>query len=884
MASKMIRPLESLSPRRANEFGGKVRGLALLSRAGFPVPKAMAISVRAAEEHFARVLDEDSRPEVLLVSGEYDAESLGRLRAQVENAPLEPAFERELEQAVAELLERGGRLAVRSSATLEDTDDYSAAGLHETILGLSTADEVGKAIRTIWGSLFEPRVLTYLRAQRRDDLPRMGIILQKLVEPRAAGVFFTVNPLTGDAGEVVIDASYGLGTVVVGGRVGPDTLRIDKATRLPRDRVIGDKRVEAILEAGVLVERPVDADRAARLCLEEPEVERIVEMALQLEEKFKEPLDVEFAVHAGGIELLQMRPCRVTVQPGTRRWAKRVGVRVPDRRDYVWSNVNVGEALPGVATPLTWSVLSSFSELGFRQAFGAIGCAVPKDAELVGDFRGRIYLNLTEFMNILSQVPGMRPSAVLALAGEELDPALFERGLVKRSSRAFFSRLPFAIRRFVRENYRLEHRLEEYEAEFSLERRRIAALDLRVLSPAALDQTLCDVEALLDRTGSMALNVYGNLLATLVVLYGLLKLTARDEADSLLRDLLVGLQDVESAEPGYVLAGIAERARREPEVERFLLESSPHALSLDAFPDGETRRDLLEFLDRFGHRGPREAELSEKRWAEDPSFVLAALRASMIAAREGQRPRDPRAARAAIRKQAEAHLARTVPLPLRPAVRQLVAMAQRFMTLRERLRSDITRVLGMIRAVALEVSRRIETWEPEAGPDAAFFLTIDEIHAGLRASLTGISLRIQQRRAALARDEALPDPPDTFVGLPPPVMEPSFEGDEIRGVGASAGVAEGRVLKLDKPEHAALAQPGDVLVAVSADVGFSPLFLVASAVVVDRGGPLSHASIVLREFGVPAVVNAKSATARLETGQRVRVDGATGIVTILRDA
>src|SRR5690606_27814758 len=163
MASKLIRPLESLSPRRANEFGGKVRGLALLSRAGFPVPEAMAISVGAAEEHFARVLDEDSRPEVLLVSGEYDAESLGRLRAQVENAPLEPAFERELEQAVAELLERGGRLAVRSSATLEDTDDYSAAGLHETILGLSTADEVGKAIRTIWGSLFEPRVLTYLR-------------------------------------------------------------------------------------------------------------------------------------------------------------------------------------------------------------------------------------------------------------------------------------------------------------------------------------------------------------------------------------------------------------------------------------------------------------------------------------------------------------------------------------------------------------------------------------------------------------------------------------------------------------------------------------------------------------------------------------------------
>jgi phosphohistidine swiveling domain-containing protein len=883
MASRIIKPIESLSPRRAAEFGGKVRGLALLSRAGFPVPKAVALSVRAAEEHFQRVLDDDSQPEVLLVTGEYDAESLAAIRERVTQAPLEASLEMELELAVGELLADGGGLAVRSSATLEDTEDYSAAGLHETVLGLTSASDVSRAIRAIWSSLFEPRVLTYLRAQRRDAPPKMGVILQKLVEPRAAGVFFTVNPLTGDAGEVVIDASYGFGTVVVGGRVGPDTVRLDKATRMPRDRIIGDKRLEDVLDGGALVERPVDAERAARLCLAEPEIERLLELALSLEEKFKEPLDVEFAVHEGGIELLQMRPCRVTVQPGTRRWSKRVGAAVPDRRDYFWSNVNVGEALPGVATPLTWSVLSGFSELGFRRAFGAIGCSVPKDAELVGDFRGRIYLNLTEFMSILSQIPGMRPSAVLALAGEGVNLELLERGIVKRSSRAFFSRLPFAIRRFMRENYRIERRLREFDEVFSLERGRISALDLRVLSPAALDQTLLDVEDLLDDTGAMALNVYGNLLATLVVLYGLLKLTARDEADPLLRDLLVGLTDVESAEPGYALAEIAARARREEAVERFLTDQTTSMSTFEGFPEGPTRRALEEFLERFGHRGPREAELSERRWSEDPSFVLAALRASLVSARAGTAPRDPALIRASIRREAEARLARTVPLPLRGAVKTLVSMAQRFMMLRESLRSDITLVLGMIRAVALEVSRRIETWEPEAGPDAAFFLTLDEIHAGLRASLTGISLRIQQRRAALVRDEALPDPPDSFVGLPPPVVEERYDDDRIRGVGASAGVAEGRVLKLERPEDAALAQPGDVLVSVSADVGFSPLFLVASAVVVDRGGPLSHASIVLREFGVPAVVNAKNATSRLRTGQRVRVDGASGIVTILHE-
>lgn len=851
-----------------------------MARGAFPIPKAFAISASAADAHFSNVLDESSLPEALIETGDYDDEKLAELRARIQRAELDPALDAALVEAVESLLAEGGALAIRSSGTLEDTEDYSAAGLHETILGIATIDEARAAIKRIWASLFAPRILTYLEAQHKHATPRMGVILQRMIEPRVSGVFFTANPLTGDAGEIVVDASYGLGTLIVEGRIGPDTIRLDKATRLPRDRVIGDKRIEARVEGDTIVERMVDPERAAALCLSDEELDLLLNTALALEERFKDPLDVEFAFDEEGLVLLQMRPSRVSIQPGTRKWAKKASAEQHDRREYLWTNINVGEALPGVATPLTWSVLSGFSELGFRRAFGALGCAVPKDAELVGDFRGRIYLNLTEFMSILSQIPGFRPSLVLSLAGADVDPALFEEGVRQRSSRAFFTRLPFAIRRFIRENYRIEHRLKEFDAEFKSERDRIAALDLRVLAPAALDQTLYDVEALLDRTGAMALNVYGNLLATLVVLYAVLKLTAREEADHLLRDLLVGLNEVESAEPGYLLAAIADRVRFDEGARDYFL-SDERSLSLEALPEGEIRRALEEFLRDFGHRGPREAELAEKRWAEDPSLVLAALRAAVLSAHAGVKPRNPIAIRASIRADAERRLAASVPFPLRPTVKALVSLSQRFMLLRERLRSDITRVLGMFRGVALEVSRRIEAWEPEAGSDAAFFLTLDEIHSGLRASLTGISLRIQQRRAALARDESLPDPPDFFVGLPPPVSEEVHDDDLIHGVGASAGVGEGRVLKLERPEDARKVKEGDILVALSADIGFSPLFLIAAGVVVERGGPLSHAAIVLREFGVPAVVNARGAMSRLTTGQRVSVDGTRGLVTIL---
>ena len=131
----------------------------------------------------------------------------------------------------------------------------------------------------------------------------------------------------------------------------------------------------------------------------------------------------------------------------------------------------------------------------------------------------------------------------------------------------------------------------------------------------------------------------------------------------------------------------------------------------------------------------------------------------------------------------------------------------------------------------------------------------------------------------------MPDPPDTFVGFPPPVSdtrEPS--ADALRGLPASSGVVEGRVRVVRTPLEAAAFERGEILVVGQADVGWSPLFLVAGAVVTDLGGPLSHASIVLREYGVPAVVNVKHGTRVLKTGDRVRLDGDRGEVRLLERA
>jgi rifampicin phosphotransferase len=212
-------------------------------------------------------------------------------------------------------------------------------------------------------------------------------------------------------------------------------------------------------------------------------------------------------------------------------------------------------------------------------------------------------------------------------------------------------------------------------------------------------------------------------------------------------------------------------------------------------------------------------------------------------------------------------------------VRVLVARSQRFSRLRERTRGWVTRVLGMLRLIALEIDRRLVRSDPLLGEGAVFFCTYDELLTVLGAGLRDVTELVHMRRAEFARDERRPDPPVSFVGCPPAVVLPPASGVTLRGLPASGGVVEGRarVLSPAGRDSARLA-PGEVLIARTTDVGLSPLFLVAAAVVTELGGPLSHAALVAREYGVPAVVNVPSVTTAIKTGDLVRVDGDRGIV------
>jgi phosphohistidine swiveling domain-containing protein len=871
--STWLVPLESLARRRGGDepraVGGKAAKLAWLSRHRFDVPTAWILP----EDAFAQALRElppgcDPRSLLRAAGGQAGMKRAAEARQEILAAALPAGLLEELEQ-LAKLTASSfpWGLAVRSSATCEDGALVSMAGLAESKLGVRGQAALADAIRAVWASLASGRALAYLAAHGIRDVS-MAVVIQRMVVAEAAGVMFTRSPDARSRGQRIINAGFGLGAPVVDGVTAPDVLRLDERGRLIEAVIARKPRISVVGESGLT---EVDNPTPDHPALSEERIRELGEIAARLESLESGPWDVEFACDKERCWVVQARPV--------------TGRGFPDGGDEstVWSSVNVGEALPGVATPLTWSVAGAFSEAGFRSAFAALGCKLPRHAQLVGNVHGRFYLNLSVFMRIAAQVPGLDPRSLIELGGGAGGEELALQ--VAHVSRArFYARLPFTATRLLREQFRLDVDLLRFEAIAEKAREAHRTLDLAILPDDGLARTLRDLQVLLDRTGTTMLTCASSALATHLALKAILTRLTPLGAGRIAQALTGGIRDLETARPAIGILRVANIARSEPEARAAILKDSTTAL--DAIPEGATRRALQSFLDLHGDRAVREAELSTPRWREDPRTVLAMVRVAL----RGE-ALDVEKALGRARAQADAETARLMPrlkLGEQTLVRHLVARAQKSARLRERMRGWVTRVIGMLREAVLEADRRLVRLVPELAYDpghavgGAFFLTMDELFQALRTSRADLAPLVRARRAEFARDQARPDPPATFVGAPPSVVLPPLGGDIFRGLPASAGVVEGTARVLMSADEMGKLQPGEILVVHTTDVGWTPLFLLAAGVVTELGGPLSHAAVVTREFGVPSVVNIEGITRAIKTGDRVRVDGGTGIVERVR--
>lgn len=306
----------SLADRLA--VGGKGGSLGELQRAGIDVPPGFVLRTAAFEE-FISALERQApvRSRVAsLAADDLDGMRVAsdELRARFEAAPLPAGLEQEIRDAYESLGESGRApvVAVRSSATTEDSADASFAGLQDTYLWMTQAESVMRRVRSCWASLYSLESLSYRRRQGiAESTVAMAVVVQTMVDARTAGVMFTRSPVSGDRSVITIEGAWGLGSAIVSGEVTPDRWVVAKITGEIPVREISDKAIRhAPAPAGGVEELPVDESLRRAPCLSDDELQSLRAIGRQVERHYGQPQDIEWAIdrHTQRIWLLQSRP------------------------------------------------------------------------------------------------------------------------------------------------------------------------------------------------------------------------------------------------------------------------------------------------------------------------------------------------------------------------------------------------------------------------------------------------------------------------------------------------------------------------------------------------------------------------------------------------
>jgi pyruvate,water dikinase len=757
----------------------------------------------------------------------------------------------------------GGPVAVRSSATAEDSPDASFAGQLDTVLGVRGADALMAAIAQCWDSAHGERVVAYRAGHAEsntagraggdgtapDQALAIAVVVQRMVDAEVAGVLFTANPLTGCRTEMLVDAAQGLGTAVVDGTAEVDHYVLREGAPTPGTPTALPGRGDSGRTARPQSPHPVALDELRVL-------------GARLQEHFGSPQDVEWAIdRQGELWLLQSRPI-TTLFP--------LPPPADDPLPRVYLEFGHVQGMLQPVTPMGMSglralVAAMLAPLGLRVEITDIGGRLYGDmSDLARDAAARKRL-----VKLLAVDFGPRAQAAMerVLADPRFAPQPGRQKSATPSLRTAARAVGGILRALARPD---AARIRMADA---IERLRLAAAAPAGLSTAA--ERMHFVRALdsAEPADEIIWPIVTGMLASALPVRLLEGVAGQDEIHA----VLGGMPHNVTIEMDLALWRVAQAAG---EHRPLLLDTPPAELAVRYRHGKLPEIGLAGFLDSYGHRGAAEVDLGVPRWDEDPAPVFAAL-ANYLRVTDPEQGPDRRFARAAVDAEAAlrdlaGRVRRRRPVRGRLAV-FLLGRARSLAGLREAGKfAGLYRLREMRRQLLLIGDELAGTALLAEGPDV-MFLTMDEADDAVRRRAdhrATVAARKAVHRRELRRKAvpvALLSDGTDIEALAPPTAD-------LVGVGASAGRATGPARVVDDPATAHL-EPGEILIAATTDPGWTPLFLTAAALVTETGAIMAHGPTVAREYGIPAVISVPAATRKITTGQIITVDGRSGTVT-----
>jgi rifampicin phosphotransferase len=872
-------------------FGGKAVGLARLQRAGFSVPPAVCLST----EFYRYWLEASGLGDAVLELVEDPATRdpaarpgmLTKMRDRIELASVPEELMETLRRGMARLTgDAHDSLVARSSAPYEDDGDASHAGIHTSVfVGDRDPGAVVAAIKRCWASLWTEAAWAYREGLGiPHDRSAMAVVLQRVIGADRSGVAFSADPLTNDRATVVIDAGWGMGTALVSGKLTPDGYRVTMEGDAPTNlrRRPGRQDHMTSWRDGRAVEEPVPAAWHGQSVLSERQGLELAGLVKTVERRLGMPVDVEWAFDGERFWAVQARP--ITTLGVARD-------EVPDP-GTTWTRANLKEVFPELPSPLALSYLSISLNLMFKSYHAAQGYRLPAGARLVCVFRGRPYLNLS-LMQRLAIERGGDPSIVGRLFGGATvssspappaapppRPGIRSRLRLAREMLVTFFQTPARGRRLFRTLRREAAALRLVRLEQLDGRALVAHLDRfrATLLHEATARRLHEVVSAQSRA-YMALD---ELLAAWIPV----------DSDALVKRLMTGLGTLPNVRMTYRLMALGAVAASETRARSFfggeLNQSVIHGYEA-ALAGTRFLVDFRSFLAEFGHRGPYESDVMSPRFSEDPTPVLRLIQlyvragAGDNAARHVAERRHIRDAATDEVRQALRSGRGRLAFALRWTAFSIVREAlQRLLALRDVCRHVTTMLVAHLRRVALEIGRRAASEGSLVNREDVFFLSWEELPLVLTERGRDWRAIVLGRRRERERNQMLEAPDLLGPGVSGNGASPD-PGRDLAGLGASPGVVRGtvRILRSVDDVHPLL---GEIVVLPTMEPTLTPIFPLVRGLITEMGGLLSHAAILAREYGLPAVVGVHDATRRLRNGDRVELDGATGRIRVLERA
>jgi len=723
-------------------------------------------------------------------------------------------------------------VSVRSSATLEDGSDFSAAGQFSTVLNVKGTEDLKKAIDECVESLHSATAEQYSKTFLRAGESEMNVVVQKMINAKCAGVIFSRAPMR--PGYVLVEAVPGLGENLVSGKVSAQQYRVrgKKVEKMPANSILTREQALALGEAG---------KRAEKL--------------------FGMPMDLEWAIDAkGNIQWLQARP--ITISESVTMNELDCDL---DATDFAYTTGNIGEMMPGAVTPLNISTNMYALDWGVRQTYIETGCTGEDTPAFsyIAPYYNHMFFNMTNMYQICHAIYGTAKDTLdISICGQHLKDA-DDIEMTVPTFQKIKNTIPFIKMVFGGDS--AKKGMDDVIAGLHF--------DLTQDADGIYKQIIDNFDALkwAQYYHYRASYYSGGQSAMLDTCEK--DFENKEEFKSLVAGCLTQNDEFESANILRMMGTLADlMIKDDPQTASYT--TAELAEYMDSRASAEVKAAYDAFMARHGHRGIREPEIMSQPWRENKESFFTSLRSVLATAgKDGSRNEK---SWSEYRDELLSHYTGLK----RKLVSGFIDKARKGVCYREYTKSKVIYVLDQFKQAYRQLAKLMVESNMIPDEECIYFLLQDEV-GKLLAGDQSLVKKAMARRRIFPQQQQLRFP-YCKVGVPQPLMaEPADPNATVfHGTPVSRGVAKGAARIVRNEEDAAQLKEGVIRTATSTDIGWSPYYSIVAGMVTEIGSALSHGVVVAREYALPTVVNAQNVMEQIHTGDIITIDGNAGKVFI----